>query len=241
MERLDKILSNTKLGSRKEVKEIIKKGRVTVDGTIVKASDMLVDKEASEIKVDGVVLNYKKYIYLVMNKPGGVLSATEDNFSETVIDLLDEKYRVYNPFPVGRLDKDTTGLLLLTNDGDLNHRLISPKWEIDKKYHAVIERPITSKDIEKFAKGIVISEGYRCRPAGLRALAEDGKTCEVIIHEGKFHQVKRMFEALDNKVLELKRESFGPLDLPLELNLGEYRELTDMELDMLLKATDLEK
>lgn len=241
MERLDKILSNTKLGSRKEVKEIIKKGRVTVDGTVVKSYDMPVDKDKSEIRVDGELLNYKKYIYLIMNKPGGVLSATEDNYGETVIDLLEDRYKAYSPFPVGRLDKDTTGLLLLTNDGELNHRLISPKWEIDKKYHALIEKPVTPKDIERFAKGIVISEGYRCRPAQLKALSEDGKFCEVIIHEGKFHQVKRMFEALDNKVLELKRESFGPLDLPSELKEGEYRELSEAELTKLLKATELDK
>ncbi len=239
MERIDKILANSKIGSRKEVKELIKQGRVKVDGVTVKAADRQVDVATSRIEIDGVVLDYKKYIYLLMNKPAGILSATEDNFGETVVDLLTAAEKKYAPFPAGRLDKDTTGLLLLTNDGELNHRLISPKWEIDKVYQAVVEQPISDGDVLRFAGGIVISEGYQCKAAGLRALDETGTLVEVIIHEGKFHQVKRMFEALGNRVLQLKRVKFGPLQLPVDLPEGSYRELRKDELEALLHATEL--
>ncbi len=152
MERLDKILANLGYGTRKEVKALIKKGQVDVDGEVVKDNGMQIDPEKNKIFVLGKELVYKKYIYLMMNKPQGVISATFDNYDETVVDLLEDEDRIFEPFPVGRLDKNTVGLLLLTNDGELNHRLISPKWHVDKIYYATINKKVTEEDIEKFKK-----------------------------------------------------------------------------------------
>ena len=178
---------------------------------------------------------FRSYIYLIMNKPDGVISATSDNHDETVIDLLEPDHQVFEPFPVGRLDKDTVGLLILTNDGELNHRLISPKFHVNKVYFAKIDKEVTGKDIESFKKGIKLDDGYVCREAQLNILSadENGSEIELTIQEGKFHQVKRMFEALDKKVTYLKRISFGGLKLDDKLEEGEYRELTESELEML--------
>ena len=171
----------------------------------------------------------------MMNKPDGVVSATFDNYDETVIDLLEEEDKVFEPFPVGRLDKDTVGLLLLTNDGELNHKLISPKKHVDKVYYAQIDREVDKKDINAFEKGIVLDDGYKCMPGKLEILdsTEDGSNVLVTIQEGKFHQVKRMFQSREKKVVYLKRQSFGPIDLDEELKEGEYRELTDEEINLL--------
>ena len=154
MERLDKIISNLGYGSRKEIKALVKKGLVKVDGEVVKDNGVLIDPEKSVININGEDLFYREYIYLMMNKPDGVISATYDNREETVIDLLEVEHQVFNPFPVGRLDKDTVGLLLLTNDGELNHRLISPKWHVDKVYYAKIDKAVDEKDVEAFKNGI---------------------------------------------------------------------------------------
>lgn len=159
MERLDKIISNLGYGSRKDVKSFAKKGIIEVDGLIVKDSAMLVDPEKSVIKINGEEVLYRKYIYLMMNKPDGVISATHDNRDETVIDLLNLEHQVFDPFPIGRLDKDTVGLLLLTNDGELNHRLISPKWHVDKVYYAEIDKSVDEKDIKAFKDGITLDDG----------------------------------------------------------------------------------
>lgn len=235
MERLDKIISNLGYGSRKEVKTFAKKGLIEVDGVVVKDNGMLVDPEKSIIKINGEEIFYRKYIYLMMNKPDGVISATHDNKDETVVDLLELDHQIFNPFPVGRLDKDTVGLLLLTNDGELNHRLISPKWHVDKVYYAKIDKEVTEDDIVKFKNGIVLDDGYKCLEAKLEILSssEEGSEIRVTIQEGKYHQVKRMFEAVGKTVMYLKRESFGGLDLDEDLEEGEYRELTEEELEVL--------
>lgn len=235
MERLDKIISNLGYGSRKDVKSFAKKGLIEVDGVVVKDNGMLVDPESSIIKVNGEEIIYRKYIYLMMNKPDGVISATHDNRDETVIDLLELDHQVFDPFPVGRLDKDTVGLLLLTNDGELNHRLISPKYHVDKIYYAEIDKKVDESDIEAFKKGITLDDGYKCLEAKLEIISatEEGSEVRVTIQEGKYHQVKRMFEAVGKKVIYLKREEFGGLILDPELEEGEYRELTDDELALL--------
>lgn len=235
MERLDKIISNLGYGSRKEVKELVKKKLVEVDGEIVKDNKMKIDPEVSVIKINGEELFYRKYIYLMMNKPDGVVSATYDSRDETVIDLLHVDHQVFEPFPVGRLDKDTVGLLLLTNDGDLNHRLISPKWGVNKVYYAKIDKKVTEDDIEKFKNGITLDDGYLCREAKLEIInaSEEESEIYVTVHEGKFHQVKRMFEAVDKNVIYLQRVEFGGLELDEDLEEGEYRELTEKEVEHL--------
>ena len=235
MERLDKVISNLGYGSRKDVKSFVKKGIIEVDGVVVKDNGLLVNPEKSVIKVNGEEILYRKYIYLMMNKPDGVISATHDNRDETVIDLLNLEHQVFEPFPVGRLDKDTVGLLLLTNDGDLNHRLISPKWHVDKVYYAEINKKVDEKDILAFKNGITLDDGYKCLEAKLEILSssDDGSEIRLTIQEGKFHQVKRMFEAVGKTVTYLRREEFGGLLLDPDLEEGEYRELTDEELSLL--------
>jgi 16S rRNA pseudouridine516 synthase len=237
MERLDKVLSNLGYGSRKEIKALVKSGVVKVDGVVVKDSGLSIDPEKSEIVVNEEKVFYRKYIYLMMNKPDGVVSATFDNRDETVVDLLDIEHAVFNPFPVGRLDKDTVGLLLLTNDGELNHKLISPKWHVDKVYYAKINKPVDESDIKAFERGVVLDDGYKCMPARLEIIKSEsnGAEVKVIIQEGKFHQVKRMFQSVNKEVVYLRRLEFGPLSLDENLNEGEYRELTEEELNRLLE------
>jgi len=235
MERIDKILSNLGHGTRKEVKALLKKGKVEIDGVIVSDSATKVDPDKAIIKVSGEEINYRKFIYLIMNKPAGVVSATVDNHDETVIDLLDQQYHSFKPFPIGRLDKDTVGLLLITNDGELNHKLIAPKNHVDKVYYAEINKFIDAKDITTFKNGVVIDDGYKCMPAILEVLKanENGSEVMVTIQEGKFHQVKRMFESVDKKVVFLRRISFGPLKLDENLSEGQYRELSEDEINLL--------
>lgn len=217
--RLDKILSKSGFGSRTEAKAIIKQGRVSVDGKTARSANDKADPE--KVFVDGIKVNYKEFIYLVLNKPKGVVSATDDNVHRTVIDLIDEKYLTYEPFPVGRLDIDTEGLLLITNDGQLGHNMLSPKKHVDKTYFAELLNPLSPEDKEKIEKGVDIG-GYITQPCNVEIL-ENG--VNITIHEGKFHQVKKMFEAVGNKVVYLKRITFGPLSLPQDLPLGEYIEI----------------
>lgn len=235
MERLDKVLSNLGYGTRKEVKSMVKKSMIEVNGVVIKDSGLAIEPEKCKIKVNGEEVNYRKYIYIMMNKPSGVVSATFDNYDETVIDLLDDEYKIFDPFPVGRLDKDTEGLLLITNDGELNHRLISPKWHVDKKYYAEINRPVSDEDVNAFSQGVVLDDGYKCLPGKLNIISstENGSEVEVTIHEGKFHQVKRMFESLGKEVVFLKRTNFGPLELDSTLEEGGYRELSQEEISIL--------
>jgi 16S rRNA pseudouridine516 synthase len=232
--RLDKLLSNLGFGSRKEVKQLLKSGSVKVNDTVVKDAKMHVDPVNEIVTLNGERIEYREFVYLMMNKPPGVLSATEDTRDETVIDLLQIEDQVYNPFPVGRLDKDTEGLLLITNDGQLSHRLLSPKKHVPKTYFAVIEGEVTERDIDAFKKGVTLEDGYLTKPGELKIL-KSGITSdiELTITEGKFHQVKRMFEAVGKRVVYLKRLSMGSLLLDETLELGEYRELTDEEVQML--------
>lgn len=237
MERLDKVLANLGYGTRKEVKSLAKDGLIEIDGSIIKDSSVKIDPDICKIKISGELINYRKYIYLMMNKPDGVVSATVDNYDETVIDLLEPEHQVFNPFPIGRLDKDTVGLLLLTNDGELNHRLIAPKWHVDKVYYAEIDKAVNEKDIKAFENGITLDDGYKCMPAKLEILQadDDGSKVKITIQEGKFHQVKRMFQSREKNVVYLKRIKFGPLELDVSLTEGQYRELSSKELELLKK------
>ena len=228
------MLANLGYGSRKEVKQLLKSGAVKVDGIIVKDAKQHIDTNNQTVTLNGEVIEYKEFIYLMMNKPPGVLSATEDHRDETVIDLLELEDQVYEPFPVGRLDKDTEGLLLITNDGQLAHQLLSPKKHVPKTYFAVIDGEVTEEDIKVFARGVTLDDGYETKPGELKILKSGLRSdIELTITEGKFHQVKRMFQAVGKKVVYLKRISMGPLPLDETLQLGEYRELTDEEVELL--------
>jgi 16S rRNA pseudouridine516 synthase len=232
--RIDKMLANLGYGSRKEVKMLLKNKAVKVNDEVIKDAKYQVDPEKDEISLYNEIIEYKEYIYLMMNKPPGVISATEDTREETVVDILQIEDSVYNPFPVGRLDKDTEGLLLLTNDGKLAHRLLSPKKHVPKTYFAVIRGEVGEEDIAAFKKGVILDDGYLTKPGNL-VILKSGETSdiELTISEGKFHQVKRMFESVGKKVIYLKRLSMGPLKLDETLELGEYRELTEEEIEQL--------
>ena len=234
LQRLDKILSNSGYGSRKDVRINIKKGMVSVDGKVVKDFSIQVDPVNSSIVIDGRKLNYRKYFYIMMNKPQGVISATYDGKNKTVINLLPEEFANIELFPAGRLDIDTEGFILLTNDGDFAHEILSPKKHVPKTYFAVVDGEAGEKDVEKFKEGIVIDDGYKCLPAELRVL-EQGEVSkiELTIYEGKFHQVKRMFEAVGKNVKYLKRIAMGGLKLDETLEQGQCREITDEELKLI--------
>lgn len=233
--RIDKMLANLGYGSRKDVKALLKNKAVKVNDEIIKDAKYQVEPTVDDIFLYNEKIEYKEFIYLMMNKPPGVISATEDTREETVIDLLQIEDSVYNPFPVGRLDKDTEGLLLITNDGKLAHRLLSPKKHVPKTYFAVIKGIVGEEDISAFRNGVTLDDGYVTKPGDLKIL-KSGETSdiELTISEGKFHQVKRMFESVGKKVMYLKRISMGPLLLDETLELGEYRELTDEEIELLL-------
>ncbi|PLR98196.1 pseudouridine synthase [Bacillus sp. T33-2] len=232
--RIDKVLANLGFGSRKEVKKLLKDGCVKVNDSLIKDPKQHIDPQTDSISVNGEEIEYKEYIYLMMNKPGGVVSATEDNRDETVIDLLEMEDLVFEPFPVGRLDKDTEGLLLITNDGQLAHRLLSPKKHVPKTYFAVIDGEVTEADVEAFNQGVTLDDEYHTKPGELRILKAGLRSdVELTITEGKFHQVKRMFQAVGKKVVYLQRISMGPLRLDESLELGEYRELTDEEIELI--------
>ncbi|PLT29235.1 pseudouridine synthase [Peribacillus deserti] len=232
--RIDKLLSNMGYGSRTEVKKLLKSGSVKVNEESVKDPKQHVNPSDDVITVYGDRVEYREFIYLMMNKPPGLLSATEDAAQGTVIDLLEPEDAVFEPFPVGRLDKDTEGFLLLTNDGQLAHQLLSPKKHVPKTYFAVIEGEVTEEDIEAFRAGVLLEDGYQTKPGDLVILKSGLMSdVEVTITEGKYHQVKRMFGAVGKRVVYLKRISMGPLPLDEELELGQYRELTEEELEQL--------
>ena len=236
MMRIDKMLANIGYGSRKDVKKLLKSGAVKVDGAIIKDAKQHVDPENQFVTVYGEEVEYREFIYLMMNKPPGILSATEDDRQETVVDILQEEDQIFDPFPVGRLDKDTEGLLLLTNDGQLAHRLLSPKKHVPKTYFARISGEVTNEDIEAFSKGVTLEDGYHTKPGHLVILSSGTiSEIELTITEGKFHQVKRMFEAVGKKVTYLKRLTMANLVLDETLELGEYRELTEEELEALMQ------
>lgn len=237
MMRLDKYLAEMGVGTRQEVKKQIRQGKVAVNGIVVKAADTKIDENGDEVMVDGRNISYVSYEYYMLNKPAGVISATEDRKDTTVIDLIRDKKRK-DLFPVGRLDKDTEGLLLITNDGDLAHRLLAPKKHVDKVYYAKIDSAVTEEDVKKFAEGIDIGtdEKEMTRPAKLEII-KNGEESEIrlTIHEGKFHQVKRMFLAVGKEVTYLKRERMGTLCLDENLKPGEYRLLTEEEIENVRK------
>ena len=228
MERMDKLLATTGLWSRKEVKEMVRRGRVKVNGTVVAKAEDKADPEQDEIRVDGQVVDCAPFVYIMMNKPDGLLSATTDKRQKTVIDLLPEHLRKRGLFPVGRLDKDTVGLLLLTDDGPLGHELLSPKKHVDKLYHACVDGKVDESDVEALAQGLVLEDGLHCLPAGLEPVG-DGSECLVTLREGKYHQVKRMLASRGKPVTALKRLSMGSLVLDEALLPGEWRFLTKEE------------
>lgn len=234
--RLDKFLANSGVGTRKEVKELLKKRLIKVNDEIVKDGKIHVDENEDTVKYKDEIISYKKFVYIMLNKPNGVISATEDKVHKTVIDLLGDEYRTFEVFPVGRLDIDTEGLLLLTNDGVLSHNLLSPNKHVDKKYYVELEKLLTKMDIDKLEKGVELKD-FTTKDAKVEII-ENGEESDKIrvyitISEGKFHQVKRMFKAVGNEVKYLKRVKMGTLSLDENLKLGEYRELTEDELTKL--------
>ena len=234
--RLDKCLADCGLGTRSEVKSLLKAKRITVNGKVVTNGKVQVNPETDEILFDGEKIQYEEFVYIMMNKPKGVVSATEDNLHKTVLDLIDPVYFKKGVFPVGRLDIDTHGLLLLTNDGELAHRLLSPKKHVTKIYQARVEGVMTAEDAAAFEKGIVLSDGTECMPARLDILstAQDESIVQIHLKEGKFHQVKRMVKAFGKTVVDLQRLTMGPLKLDESLALGESRPLTEEELESLM-------
>lgn len=239
--RLDKYLSDMNIGTRSEIKSWIRKGRVSVNSVQCLRPEEKVRSDEDEITFDGQIIHYEKYLYFMLNKPAGVVSATEDKRDKTVLDLIETAGRK-NLFPVGRLDKDTEGLLIITNDGDLAHRLLSPKKEVDKVYYAKINGRVTADDADAFLSGISIGEEKPCLPAKLDIIkSDDISEINLTIYEGKYHQVKRMFEAVGKEVIYLKRISMGGLALDPLLKPGDYRRLTIDELKQLNIITLREK
>ncbi len=228
MMRLDKYLSKAALMTRSVSQGAIRRGRVTVNGTLAKSGDMKLDEKSAIVCLDGEVLKYSEYIYIMLNKPAGVLSATDDGKGMTVLDLLPEAYKNTDIFPVGRLDKDTVGLLMLTDNGALAHKMLSPKHHVDKVYYLKTQAPISPDDERRIEEGVYIGEGITTMPAEL-IVDEDGMGGHLTIREGKFHQVKRMLEAVGNKVVFLERVRFGTLVLDENLNRGAWRRLTSEE------------
>lgn len=233
--RLDKFLCELNIGSRSQVKELIRHGKVSVNNAVVKTADLKIDETKDVVCVQGQVLSYRKFYYYMLNKPAGVVSATQDNLSDTVIGLLRPEDRRADLFPVGRLDKDTEGLLLLTNDGALAHRLLSPGRHVDKTYHVTIEHALTAKDIQRLEQGVDIGEDEPTLPARVELLPPETEIL-LTIHEGKFHQVKRMLFAVNNLVTALRRTAFAGLRLDETLAPGEYRPLSEQEVEALHEA-----
>lgn len=239
--RLDKFLGEMGKGTRSQIKEMVRKGRIMVNGMAEKKPERKINPETDEITLDGCKVAYQAFEYYMLYKPQGVVSATEDSRYQTVTSLIDNAVRK-DLFPVGRLDIDTEGLLLITNDGDLAHRLLSPRHHVDKTYYAHITGSLPADAVRRFQDGIVLEDGTTCMPARLKLLfdqPEDGKTAVTLtIQEGKFHQVKRMFEAVGCQVVYLKRLSMGPLVLDKRLQPGAYRPLTDEEVSLLKNRGD---
>ena len=237
MERLDKLLAGTGKWSRREVKALVRQGLVRVDGRLAASAEDKLDPAATVVTVAGETISLCRFTYVMLHKPAGVLTATEDRKQPTVLDLLPPELRRIGLAPVGRLDKDTEGLLLLTNDGELAHRLLSPKYHVDKRYLARVDGELSAADTEAFARGMTLGDGLECLPAELELLP--GRVCIVTLREGKFHQVKRMLAARGAPVLYLKRLSMGPLTLDDSLAAGAYRLLRAEEISALYRVCDL--
>lgn len=237
MERLDKLLAGTGKWSRREVKALVRQGLVRVDGRLAASAEDKLDPAAAIITVAGETISLRRFTYVMLHKPAGVLTATEDRKQPTVLDLLPPELRRIGLAPVGRLDKDTEGLLLLTNDGELAHRLLIPKYHVEKRYFARVDGELSAADTEAFARGMTLGDGLECLPAGLEVLPD--RVCIVTLREGKFHQVKRMLAARGAPVLYLKRLSMGPLTLDDSLAAGAYRLLRAEEISALYRACGL--
>ena len=238
-QRLDKTISSQGLWSRKDAKTLIRKGLVCVNGVVQKSADAYVDWDSDSVTVEGKALQLQQHVYLMLNKPKGVVSATNDARVKTVIDLVPDEYKNRNLFPAGRLDITTTGFVLITDDGDFAHRILSPKNHIEKTYEARLAEAVTEKQLKEVAEGITLGDGTECMPAKLRVL-EDGNNplVEIKICEGKYHQIKRMFAAAGNGVIELRRTKMGALELDGNLPEGECRKLTDDEVLMIESRCD---
>ena len=237
MERLDKLLAGTGKWSRREVKALVRQGLVRVDGRLAASAEDKLDPAVAVVTVAGETISLCRFTYVMLYKPAGVLTATEDRKQPTVLDLLPPELRRIGLAPVGRLDKDTVGLLLLTNDGELAHRLLSPKYHVEKRYFARVDGELSAADAEAFARGMTLGDGLECLPAGLEVLPD--RVCIVTLREGKFHQVKRMLAARGAPVLYLKRLSMGPLTLDDSLAAGAYRLLRAEEISALYRVCDL--
>lgn len=234
--RIDKLLANSTPHGRKEIKQYIRKGLVRCNGEVIVDPSYHVDENKDAITLNGERIVYSRYTYLMLNKPEGYISATFDKHYPVVTELVPEEFSHIELFPVGRLDIDTHGLLLLTNNGDLAHRLLSPKSHVPKTYLVRSAKPVNADDAEVFAKGIKLDEDFTTQPSELKLMSDDGTQSLVTIYEGKFHQVKRMFEAIYNEVVYLKRISMGTLILDEKLAEGQCRELTDEEINDLMKG-----
>ncbi|MBE7031071.1 MAG: rRNA pseudouridine synthase [Ruminococcaceae bacterium] len=228
--RLDKLLANCGLGSRKEIKALMRKGAVTVDGAPVSDPATHVDPERQAVTLNGQTVHYREFVYLLLHKPPGYVSATFDRHLPVVTELVPPEYAHFDVFPVGRLDIDTEGLLILTNDGAFSHRVLAPASHVPKTYYARVEGELSSEHIHQFAQGITLDDGYQCLGAELTLLSPT--EAQVTIHEGKFHQIKRMFAAVGAEVIYLKRISFGALTLPDDLKCGKICELTEEEIQL---------
>ena len=232
--RLDKFLKENGICSRSEAKKILKQGLITVNDIVVKDSDYKIEENNDVIKYNNQEIIYQEYVYIMVNKPAGVICATEDYKDKTILDLVTE-YKHKDLFPFGRLDKDSVGLVILGNDGKLAHELLSPKKHVDKKYYLKIDGILTQEDVLAFNEGVILEDGYKCKSAKLEILKSDTiSECYAIISEGKFHQLKRMFKILGKEVIYLKRISFGNIILDETLQEGEYRLLTQEEIDALI-------
>ena len=228
--RIDKMLSNVTNISRSEIKRFIKRGEVTVNGKVVKTADEKIDPESSEVKLKGQTIGYNEFVYIMLNKPKGILSASNDKSRKTVVDLVPENLKRQKLFPVGRLDKDTTGLIIITNDGEYAHKIISPKNKTGKVYIATLDGALKEDLISEFKKGVVLADGTKCRPASLEIL--ESNIARLTLFDGKYHEVKRMFGVFDLGVNELHRYAIGDLTLPDTLQSGEC---------LLMSAEDVEK
>ncbi len=235
MERLDKIVASLTGGSRKDARGMVLRGRVTVNGTVSGNIALKVDPDKDEIKIDGQQFTYKRFVYIMINKPKGVLSASNDKSRETVVDLVKPEFNREGLFPVGRLDKDTTGLLIITDDGDFGHRVISPKSGIEKEYLVTLDKPISDSDITVLEKGVTLADGAVCRPAKIKIANETQTMIYMTITEGKYHEIKRMLGVVNIGVNELERIRIGGLHKDESLQYGQYRELSSEELDILWK------
>ena len=233
-ERLDKVVASICRVSRSDARKIIRSGRVRVLGSIVTDIGFKTDT-ANTVAVDGTEQGYSKFVYIMLNKPAGIISASNDKSRKTVVDIVSGSYRRNALFPVGRLDKDTTGLLIITDDGDFGHRVISPKSMIEKEYTAVVDKPLTDGDIEKLRCGVTLADGTKCRPAKVYTVSDDRRTVGIVLTEGKYHEIKRMLGTVGAGVNELKRIRIGNILLDDSLDIGMYRELTTNELSDMWK------